>query len=149
MMRSKLVYVIMFSVYSAHNFAPCHSSWPAFTASITFELFKKREEASPRSYLQTMLGGFMSFGKSRIRSEHCAFVCPAKTLISHLLTYANVFEDVRMRYQNKDMTLPLCASGGKHLAGSPEFCTLKAFQERIKELTPEDWDLECSPSGRR
>jgi acid phosphatase len=53
-----------------------------------------------------------------------------------------------MRYQNKDMVLPLCAAEGDHLPGSPEFCTLKVFQDRVKALTPEDWDLECSPSGQ-
>jgi len=53
--------------------------------------------------------------------------------------------DVRMRYQNKDMHLPACAKEGKHLPGSPEFCTLKAFQAYIKEITPDDWDEECIP----
>jgi acid phosphatase len=53
-----------------------------------------------------------------------------------------------MRYQNKDMVLPLCAGEGNHLPGSPEFCTLKIFQKRVKELTPEDWDIECALSGR-
>lgn len=58
------------------------------------------------------------------------------------------FLDIRMRYQNKNMVLPLCAAEGDHLPGSPEFCTLKVFQDRVKALTPEDWDLECFPSGR-
>lgn len=53
-----------------------------------------------------------------------------------------------MRYQNENMTLPICADEGKHLSGSPEFCTLTAFRERVKELTPLDWDSECSPAGR-
>ena len=56
--------------------------------------------------------------------------------------------DVRMRYQNKNMYLPLCAADGKHLPGSPEFCTLRAFRERVKELTPDDWEMECAPGGR-
>ena len=56
--------------------------------------------------------------------------------------------DVRMRYQNKDLRLPLCADPGKHLPGHPEFCTLAAFRERVKELTPEDWEAECAVEGR-
>lgn len=53
-----------------------------------------------------------------------------------------------MRYQNKNLHLPLCADEGKHLAGAPEFCTLEAFMDRIKELTPVDWEAECARGGR-
>jgi acid phosphatase len=49
-----------------------------------------------------------------------------------------------MRYQNKNMLLPICADDDKHLPGAPEFCTLKAFKERVEELTPKDWKNECS-----
>ena len=52
--------------------------------------------------------------------------------------------DVRMRYKNKNLILPLCAKEGNHLAGSPEFCTLSVFQQRIKELTPANWSAECA-----
>jgi len=95
--------------------------WPAFTASITFELFKKSQPEAKQSYLQAVFSPFK----------------PAAT--------PEYF--VRMRYQNKNMTLPICAEEGKHLAGSPEFCTLAAFRERVKELTPVDWDSECASSG--
>lgn len=53
-----------------------------------------------------------------------------------------------MRYQNSNLVLPICAAEGKHLPGFPEFCSLKAFQERVLELTPTEWDVECSPGGR-
>lgn len=53
-----------------------------------------------------------------------------------------------MRYQNKNMVLPICADEGKHLPGSPEFCTLAAFRDRVKELTPVDFESECVPAGR-
>ncbi|KAJ2919021.1 hypothetical protein MD484_g1449, partial [Candolleomyces efflorescens] len=54
--------------------------------------------------------------------------------------------DVRMRYQNKNVDLPICAEEGKHLPGHPEFCTLEAFKARMKGLIPQDWDSECSVS---
>lgn len=98
--------------------------WPEFTASITFELFKKSdpaEAAGSKSYMQSV---FSPFSK----------------------TPAEFF--VRMRYQNRSLPLPFCGAEGKHLEGSPEFCTLEAFKERVKELTPEDWEVECSPAGR-
>ncbi|KAF7350450.1 Acid phosphatase [Mycena venus] len=94
--------------------------WPAFTAHISFELFKKSQPDDKRSYLQAILSPFKS-------------------------TPQEYF--VRMRYQNKNMTLPFCAEDGKHLAGSPEFCTLAAFQRRVQELTPVDWDTECASTG--
>lgn len=94
--------------------------WPAFTASITFELFKKEQEPEQaQSFLQNVLW-------RKNTSEYY----------------------VRMRYQNKNMYLPICSEDGKHLAGSPEFCTLAAFKERVEVLTPTDWEAECSPSGR-
>ncbi|KIY70843.1 phosphoglycerate mutase-like protein [Cylindrobasidium torrendii FP15055 ss-10] len=96
--------------------------WPAFTASITFELFKKSQTAAQPTMLQTILSPF------RVRPVDEYFV--------------------RMRYQNKNMHLPLCADEGKHLAGAPEFCTLNAFMDRIKELTPVDWEAECARGGR-
>jgi acid phosphatase len=57
--------------------------------------------------------------------------------------------DVRMRFQNKNMVLPMCADKGKHLPGSAEFCTLEAFGDRVKELTPVNWEAECAHGGRR
>ena len=51
-----------------------------------------------------------------------------------------------MRYQN--MYLPFCSDDGKHFQGSPEFCTLTAFGDGVKELTLIEWDAECAPSGR-
>ena len=46
-------------------------SWPAFTASITFELFKKREEKNRRPYFQSLLSSLTSYGTTRDQSDHC------------------------------------------------------------------------------
>jgi acid phosphatase len=51
-----------------------------------------------------------------------------------------------MRYQNRNLSLPICAEEGNHLPGSPEFCTLATFQKRVAELTPKDWEAECNPT---
>ncbi|KAI0050927.1 phosphoglycerate mutase-like protein [Auriscalpium vulgare] len=114
--------------------------WPAFTASFTFELFRRNaqlgaETSSPRDalnvdpqvqhpqnsgILQTVLGS--SPFRRKLAGEFF----------------------VRARYQNRNLMLPFCADEGKHLPGSPELCTLQAFAERVHELTPTDWDAECS-----
>ncbi|KAG5643790.1 hypothetical protein DXG03_009613 [Asterophora parasitica] len=101
--------------------------WPAFTASITFELFKQTftgaNTTADGPLSQTILSSF----KSNPHAEHY----------------------VRMRYQNKNLVLPLCAGEGKHLPGSPEFCTLAAFRERVRDLTPDDFEAACMPAGAR
>ncbi|KXN89150.1 putative acid phosphatase SPBC4.06 [Leucoagaricus sp. SymC.cos] len=98
--------------------------WPAFTASITFELF--RRQMKPEVQQGQTQGILAKLGSGLQPVEHY----------------------IRMRYQNKNMALPFCAEEGKHLDGAPEFCTFKAFRERMKELIPDDWDAECTPSGR-
>lgn len=94
-----------------------NNRWPDFTASITFELFSETLPQPTQSVFS--LGVF------------------ARKPI------ANRF--VRMRYQNRNLALPACASPGDHLPGSPEFCTLAAFQEHVRKLTPDDWEKECKP----
>ncbi|KAJ3918747.1 histidine phosphatase superfamily [Lentinula edodes] len=96
--------------------------WPQFTSSITFELFKSTSVKNGLSIFNNLMSPF----RSKAGPEHY----------------------IRMRYQNKNMVLPLCAEEGKHLPGSPEFCTLTAFRERAKELTPVDFVSECAPAGR-
>ncbi|KAJ8597070.1 phosphoglycerate mutase-like protein [Rhizopogon salebrosus TDB-379] len=92
--------------------------WPPFTSSVTFELFRKQTLPEQQTNFQQMLS---SLWRRSSLDEHY----------------------VRMRYKDRNMVLPMCAAPGKHLPGSPEFCTLSAFQERVKELTPKDWNAEC------
>lgn len=77
-------------------------------------------------------------------------ICVCVVLTAILIVYL-FFTDVRVRYQNENKVLPLCAEEGKHLPGSPEFCTLAAFAERVRELTPKDWEAECAyvPGNRQ
>ncbi|EPS97439.1 hypothetical protein FOMPIDRAFT_1025048 [Fomitopsis schrenkii] len=100
--------------------------WPAFSSSITFELFRRRTrpDLSGQSLWQNVLAPFRQPDASADRY-------------------------IRVRYQNRNLPLPVCAPEGKHLPGAPEFCTLAAFRDRVQELTPVDWDAECAPSGRQ
>ncbi|RDB30261.1 putative acid phosphatase SPBC4.06 [Hypsizygus marmoreus] len=95
--------------------------WPPFTASITFELFKKPDSEGDSPAHQSILSGFR------------------KPIAEHF---------IRMRYQNTSMALPICAEKGNHLPGFPEFCTLTAFRNRVRELTPTDFEGECMPAGK-
>lgn len=73
-------------------------------------------------------------------SEHCSCNLIECLVFIRLTTVP----DVRVRYQNQNKPLPFCAEEGKHLPGHPEFCTFAAFRERVKQLTPADWDTECA-----
>ncbi|KAL5514341.1 hypothetical protein ACEPAG_2429 [Sanghuangporus baumii] len=120
-------------VYSTHDTALAallstldvfDEKWPPFTSSVTFELFKKTRdtEDNQASYLQTVFSTLSPFKKSPRPSQHF----------------------VRVRYKNQNLTLPFCSAQGKHMDGRPEFCTLAAFQERIRELVPDDWETACA-----
>ena len=117
--------------------------WPAFSAAVTFELFKKNEPAIQTSYLQNIVGSVSPFGRKNINSDYCKLL-----LVYRVVYFSWEFLDIRMRYQNRNMFLPICSEDGKHFPGSPEFCTLAAFRERVKELTPDDFEAECAPAGR-
>ncbi|KAH8830007.1 histidine phosphatase superfamily [Flagelloscypha sp. PMI_526] len=88
------------------------------TALAGLALFKKTDQPSNVSYLQYLVSPF--------QKQKDEFF-------------------VRLRYQNKNLALPICADDGKHLPGSPEFCTLQAFVSRVKELTPKNFEDECQP----
>ncbi|KAG9054834.1 hypothetical protein FS842_004013 [Serendipita sp. 407] len=107
--------------------------WPEFTASVTFELFKKTPEVIQQSTFLGLNFKWTDLVPSSVGIRGTADVPSPSDYF------------VRMRYQNNSMTIPHCAKSGNHLGGSPEFCTLKAFQEHIKALTPDDWDAECVP----
>ncbi|CEL63245.1 hypothetical protein RSOLAG1IB_05287 [Rhizoctonia solani AG-1 IB] len=98
-----------------------NNRWPDFTASITFELFSESTSQSTPS-------------------THSLGIFSRKPAVKHF---------VRMRYQNRNLALPACAAREDHLSGSPEFCTLAAFQEHIRKLTPDDWEKECIPKKGR
>ncbi|KAL0958169.1 hypothetical protein HGRIS_000332 [Hohenbuehelia grisea] len=94
--------------------------WPAFTASITFELFSGPPKVHQKSYLQSLLA-------STEPPEHY----------------------VRMRSQNRNLALVACAEDGKHLPGHPEFCTFAAFHAHLRKLVPADFDRECAATSEK
>jgi acid phosphatase len=109
--------------------------WPPFTSSVTFELFRKQNPPEQQTIFQRITSSLWR------RSSSGEMTAMRSKSYSEPLR----FPDVRMRYKNRNMVLPMCAAPGNHLPGSPEFCTLSAFQERVKELTPKDWVSECFP----
>ena len=148
------------------------SRWPDFTASVTFELFRKpitpsaseaevdsninplaRSQDEAQSFLGSMYGTLSSplrngsITQKGPAHEYCTFRHYPSLPFWLWLSLSCNLTDVRMRYQNRNMIIPHCFPSGKHLPGRPEYCTLSAFQERVKELTPLDWEQECGSAG--
>ena len=50
---------------------------------------------------------------------------------------------VRMRYNDRPVTIPFCQVEGRHRVGDESLCTLAAFKEAADSFTPQDWKKEC------
>lgn len=50
---------------------------------------------------------------------------------------------VRMRYNDKPVTITTCKKPGKHFEGDETFCTMQAFKETCEKLSPNNWKYEC------
>ena len=74
--RSVLVFGIAMVTVDAHN-TIFFKRWPAFTASITFELYKKTESPNQSPYPQAFSS---HFGTSPAYRQHCSFHFPLSTL---------------------------------------------------------------------
>jgi len=54
---------------------------------------------------------------------------------------------VRLRYNDRAVTIPGCALPGKHFPGQESFCTLAEFKKIADKFTPKDWEEECKVKG--
>ena len=50
---------------------------------------------------------------------------------------------VRVRYNDKVMTVPACQKPGNHLDGDESFCTLETFKRAVDGFTPKNWKGQC------
>ncbi len=50
---------------------------------------------------------------------------------------------VRMRFNDRVMTIPGCRKPGKHLEGDESFCTLEAFKAIADDFLPSNWKKDC------
>jgi acid phosphatase len=50
---------------------------------------------------------------------------------------------VRLRFNDKVMTVPACKRPGNHLEGDESFCTLETFKRVVDGYTPKNWKMEC------
>ncbi len=50
---------------------------------------------------------------------------------------------IRVRYNDKVMTVPACRKPGNHLEGNESFCTLETFKRVVDGFTPKNWKGQC------
>ena len=123
-----------------HGIRAFDNKWPAFTAYLSFELFKKEAtQAQPSQAFASILGS--------ARPRH---------------SDKDLF--VRTRYNDRDVHIPACAAPGKHLDGTHgAVCTCKleaengkmshlmcffavqAFKEAVGDISisAEEWKKAC------
>lgn len=108
--------------------------WPNFTSSIAFELFSLREEEGAAA-AEKKKGWFAKKGVNDPRAPLADMSKEQKERLQGKF--------VRIRYNDKVVSLPGCKAEGKHLEGDESFCTLEAFKAVADRFTPRDWRGEC------
>ncbi|KAF2862881.1 phosphoglycerate mutase-like protein [Piedraia hortae CBS 480.64] len=118
---------------SLGGFDPKRDSWPKFTSSIAFELFR-HQDARPRP--KSWFSVFSSELDTR-RPVSDMSAAERQRLDGHY---------VRLRYNDRPVILPHCARPENHFANDPAICTLTAFKQIVDSFTPADWSAECRSS---
>ncbi|KAH6890376.1 histidine phosphatase superfamily [Thelonectria olida] len=125
-------------------------AWPPFTSHIAIELFRHANQppASPPkpSSSNSLLSSW--FGWAAKSSSAAGSPPPGigrkktpeltKDEKAHLQGYY-----VRLRYNDRPVTIPGCKPAGKHLEGDESFCTLEAFKAIVDKFTPQNWKQQC------
>lgn len=139
-------------------------SWPPFTSHIALELFRKKEPSpidkyesttqkiekhalatpAPPGIFASMLGLFSPTKEPLDSTNHSQYMGrrPTADLSTAEKAKLNGYY-VRIRYNDKVMTVPGCKKAGNHLDGDETFCTMAAFKAIADEYTPRDWKQEC------
>jgi acid phosphatase len=93
-------------------------AWPPFTSHVAIELFRRTgnnaNSSSNKSWWTSLFGGSKSNNIGRR---------PTAELTEHEKNRLQGFY-VRIRYNDKPVTIPGCKATGKHLDGDESFCTL-------------------------
>jgi acid phosphatase len=129
-------------------------NWPPYTSSIAVELFKSRSatgSSTPTSPTGTVWPSKEKTWWSSLFSSVSA--SPATTPVSSTrkpLAEMSAAEQasldnhfVRLRYNDRPVTIPFCKLPGNHRTGDESLCTLTAFKEAADSFTPQDWKKEC------
>ena len=125
-----------------------NEKWPPYTSSIALELFKKTattngavttdirslyEQGQAKDSTSKLSSLWSSwFGSSASKAPAADGQTNRKTMNELSLEEKRSFDGyyVRLRYNDRPMTIPGCKIPGNHLAGDPSFCTLVSTHAR-------------------
>lgn len=125
--------------------------WPPYTSSIAVELFKSHGATTP-----TATSPYGAVWPSKEKTWWYSLFSSPKPSTGTSSTRKPLSEMspteqaqldgyyVRLRYNDRPVTLPYCKIPGKHRPGDESFCTLTAFKEAADSFTPKDWKLQCN-----
>lgn len=138
-------------------------SWPPFSSHIALELFRRKEQsripegARPKSATEKQalaaparpgwLASLLGLSSTKIppvtdeRSEGIGRRPTPELSAAEKVKLKGYY--VRIRYNDKVMTVPGCKNAGNHLEGDETFCTMAAFKAIADEYTPKNWKQEC------
>lgn len=143
-------------------------SWPPFTSHIALELFRQKDQPAqpegtgPISATEKQAlaapnrpGWFASFLGLSSPTKAITTDIPRSDDTSDGIGRRPVSElsaaekaklngyYVRIRYNDKAVTVPGCKKAGNHLEGDDTFCTMAAFKAIADDYTPKNWKREC------
>jgi acid phosphatase len=129
-------------------------NWPPYSSSISIELFKSRSStgtSTPASPSGTVWPSKeKSWWSTLFSSASTPTSTPPASSTRKNLAEMSATERagldnhfVRMRYNDRPVTIPFCKPPGNHRAGDESLCTLTAFKEVADSFTPKDWKKEC------
>jgi acid phosphatase len=125
--------------------------WPKFTSSIAFELFQRKNSSTAAPGTKSVGAIWPSREKtwwySLFSSPRPSQPTSARTPLTEWSeNEKRTLDDyyVRLRYNDKPVTIPFCKPSGRHFEHDETFCTLAAFKEAADSVTPRHWKEECS-----
>ncbi|KAI4266718.1 MAG: hypothetical protein L6R38_008584 [Xanthoria sp. 2 TBL-2021] len=118
--------------------------WPPYTSHIAVELFKD-ESIKTENAFPTEPAPRQSFlGSSRKKTKPASLMMrkPTQELTAEEKAKLQGHY-VRLRYNDRPVTIPGCKLPGNHLEGDETFCTLQAFKAIADKFTPRIWTDAC------
>lgn len=122
-------------------------AWPPYTSHIAIELLRSKPTPTPaapsNSHSPSSTWWSSLFGSPK------NILTPAvspRTPVEDLSTPEKQKFDgyyVRIRYNDRVMTVPGCRPAGKHYGDDESLCTLEAFKSVVDKFTPKDWKKAC------
>ncbi|KAI4169279.1 MAG: hypothetical protein LQ348_007307 [Seirophora lacunosa] len=118
--------------------------WPPYTSSLAVELFKdmsvKEPPAKPVESVPRQ--GFLGSSRKTTKPSSVIMRKPVQDFSAEEKAKLQGYY-VRLRYNDRPMTVPGCRLPGKHLEGDESFCTLEAFKAIADKFTPRIWTEAC------